>query len=621
MVDKLFSEFPPILTSEWEEIIVKDLKGADYQKKLVWKTHEGFSVRPYYRAENLKDLTYRLVTDKKENNWNIHEGISCLNGDFSKANKEAKRLLTKGIESLGFYIDDSKPMTKEEFATLLDGIALDKVPVCFCGCRPRISEILKNFIKYTESLEIKKNSIKALFDFNPLLILTTQGSFCKDKAFKILAECVKEVSEYENIRVICVDAFTFNSCGSSSSQELAFALAQAAQYIREISKFGVSADQIVRKMTFSFSVGSTYFMEIAKFRAARILWKKMLQSFGAKECPMMIHATTSEWNQTVYDPYVNMLRATTESMSAAIAGVDTLEVVPFDFAYRVPTDFSNRIARNVQSILKEESHFGVVADPAAGSYYIENLTDLLADASWKLFQTVEEGGGYIARFEEGFIQNSIKEVSSSKDKALATRRETLLGTNQFPNFNEKADVCITKEIVSREIPTLMGMTMENNCSCNHEKMGEPLIPYRGAEEFEILRLATDRNPKEPKAFMLTFGNLAFCRARAQFSSNFFAVAGIRVIDNNRFATLQEGVSAAIEAKADIVVACSSDEEYAEAVPQIAELLGDKAILVVAGAPACQAELEAKGIKNFISVKSNILEILKDYQKQLRINTL
>lgn len=633
MANKLFTEFPPVPTEKWEEVIIKDLKGADYEKKLVWKTQEGFSVRPYYRANDLQGInhignepgTFPFVRGtKRDNNWFIHQGICCCDGNFARANEEAKVLLTKGIESLGFYVDDKKVITKEEFAVLFNGIYLNMVPVFFCGCCLKSMESLNNFLAYVDSLGLNKDEVRASFDFSPLRMLTSNGYFCEEKAFVKLAECIKAAAEYKNVRVITVDAFTFNSCGASSVQELAFALAQGSEYLSRLTELGLAVADIAKKMVFSFAVGSTYFMEIAKFRAARLLWANIVEAYGTESnCAkkMKIFATTAEWNQTVYDAYVNMLRATTEAMSATIAGVDFLEVVPFDFAFRVPTDFSNRIARNVQTILKEESHFDKVVDPAAGSYYIENLTNSVADAAWNLFKSVENGGGYVAKFKEGFIQSEIKAVSDKKDKNIATRRETLLGTNQFPNFLEKADDCITKEIVSRDCETLMGMVMECKGGCSTEKMAEPLKPYRGAEAFETLRLATDRSGVEPKAFMLTFGNLAMCRARAQFSSNFFAVAGIKAIDNNRFATIEEGAKAALESGAQIVVACSSDEEYAEAVPQIAEMIGDKAILVVAGDPECRAALEEKGIKNFVNVRCNVLETLKDYQKMLGINEL
>ncbi len=632
MANKLFSEFPPVSTEKWEEVIIKDLKGADYDKRLVWRTHEGFNVRPYYRAEDLKNLRYMgskpgcfpfVRGTKKDNEWYIHQGISACEGDFAKVNSEAKVLLTKGVESLGFYLDNTKVLIKEDFARLLKGIDLTVVPVLFCGCSLQNVESLNGFIAYVDSLEVDRDAVNAIFDFNPLMTLTTKGNFCEETSFEKLAKCVKAVEAYKNIRVITVDATTFNGAGASSTQELAFALSEGSEYISRLTDLGLSAKDVASKMLFVFSVGSSYFMEIAKFRAARMLWANVVEAYGVdSNCAkkMKIFAYTSEWNQTVYDSYVNMLRATTEAMSAALAGVDYLEVVPFDFAYQVPGEFSSRIARNIQSILKEESNFNRIVDPAAGSYYVENLTNSLAEAAWKLFTDVESAGGYVAQFKEGFIQSEIKAVSDKKDKNIAMRRKTLLGTNQYPNFLEVAEEYITKEIVSREIPTLMGMKIEEPCCCS-KQIAEPLRPYRGSQAFEALRLATDRSGKEPKAFMLTFGNLAMCRARAQFSSNFFAVAGIRIIDNNRFDTIEEGVKAALESGAEIVVACSSDDEYAEAVPQIAKLLGDKAILVVAGDPACREELIAAGINNFIHVRSNVLETLKEYQKMLGIPEL
>jgi len=360
-------------------------------------------------------------------------------------------------------------------------------------------------------------------------------------------------------------------------------------------------------------------MEIAKFRAGRVIWANIVRAWGVESdcaCKMHVHAVTSQWNQTVYDAYVNMLRGTTETMSAAIAGVDSIEVLPFDQVFRAPGEFSNRIARNVQSILKEESHFNKIIDPAGGSYYIEELTQSIIDASWKLFKDVEEKGGYTEAFKAGFVQEQVKSVSDKKDKLLAQRRETLLGTNQFPNFLEKAGDEITKEIITRGA----GCCDAKGCGCD-EQMAEPLGAYRGAQPFEAMRLATDRNGRQPMAFMLTFGNLAMCRARAQFSCNFFAIAGFKVVDNNRFSTIEEGVEAALKAKADIVVACSADDEYLENVPKIAQLIGDKAIVVVAGDPECRPQLEEQGINHYIHVKCNVLDTLREYQKALGVKEL
>ena len=211
-----------------------------------------------------------------------------------------------------------------------------------------------------------------------------------------------------------------------------------------------------------------------------MLWANIVDTFGAEgQCAtkMFIRATTSEWNQTVYDAYVNMLRGTTEAMSAALAGVDEMEVLPYDFAFRAPTEFSARIARNVQILLKEESGFDKVVDPAAGSYFIENLTDSMATAAWNLFQKVEEAGGYIEAFKAGFIQGEVKAVAEKRAKNIATRREILLGTNQYPNFLEKAEDCITKDIVNQNVQTCCGQVCE--CTCEN-RIAEPLRTYRGA---------------------------------------------------------------------------------------------------------------------------------------------
>lgn len=618
MAEKLFAEFPPVSTEQWEEVIIKDLKGADYEKKLVWKTQEGFSVRPYYRAENLEGLkhmgtaagSFPFVRGTKTNNdWLIRQDYCACEGNYAEANAQALDGLKKGITSVGFCIDGKKAVSEAEMQTLLNGIDLAKVEVNFTGCCCATAEIVKSFLSVAKG--VAAEDLRASFDFDPLRVLNQTGAFCSDKSMDQLKEVVEVVKDYPRIRVIGVEAYSFNDAGASSVQELAFGLAMGSEYMNKLVEAGICPNEAAKRIKFTFAVGSTYFMEIAKFRAARLLWANIVKAYGADcECSqkMKVHAVTSEWNQTVYDSYVNMLRGTTEAMSATIAGVDSLEVLPFDYTYSKPNEFGNRIARNVQMLLKEECHFDKVIDPAAGSYFIENLTESIIDTAWALFGKVEQEGGYIAAFKAGSIQAAIKETAAKRDKNIATRRETILGTNQYPNFTEKVNEEVTLDIVTRKpAPEVTGAMV-----------GQPLEKYRGAQAFEAMRYTTDKSGKQPVAFMVTYGNLAMCRARAQFSCNFFAVAGFKVVDNNRFATAEEGVKAALEAKADIIVACSSDDEYAESVPQIASLVGDKAIVVVAGDPACKAELEAKGITNFINVKSNVLETLKDYQTKLGI---
>ena len=390
---------------------------------------------------------------------------------------------------------------------------------------------------------------------------------------------------------------------------------------------GIPAALAAKKIKFNFGISGVYFMEIAKFRAARMMWAQIVKQYNPVcpredctntgedkscncACKMYVNATTSTYNMTVFDSYVNMLRTQTEAMSAALANVDAIVVTPFDAPYEVPTDFAERIARNQQLLLKEECHLDKVVDPSAGSYYVEVLTNSLADVAWKLFLEVEDKGGFGAEVASDEIQKAVNASNEARKKAVATRREILLGTNQFPNFNEVAAEKIQNEAAG--------------CCCGGgHNCGEATITAldfsRGASEFEALRLATEKSGKTPKVFMLTIGNLAMRLARSQFSSNFFACAGYKVIDNLGFDTVEAGVEAAVEAGAEIVVLCSSDDEYAELAPAAYKALAGRAEFVVAGMPACMEDLKAVGIDQYVNVKSNVLETLKAFNVKLGIN--
>ena len=610
---KLFAEFPPVSTEQWEAVITTDLKGADYERKLVWKTAEGFNVRPYYRAENLEGIEFLgseagefpyVRGTHKSNSWGIHQTVvvECP----KSANEEALKLLNSGVDSLGFHFPNGTA-SAADIDTLLEGIVIPAVEITFSG--KDFVGTANNVFAKIEAAGYAKDEVKMNFVFDPIVKdLSTQGIYCcgdtcGSACYEAVAEFIRRSAEWKYIRVVNVSAAIFSNAGSTIVEELGFALAAGHDYLVKFTEMGLPVDLVARKMRFSFAVTANYFMEIAKFRAARMLWANIVKGYNPEKecsCKMFAHATTSTWNQTVYDPYVNMLRGTTEAMSAALAGVHSLEVTPFDYSFEKPNEFSQRIARNTELLLKHESHFDQVVDPAGGSYYIETLTKNIAEQAWKLFLEVEDKGGYVEAFKSGYVVEKVKASAAAKDKNIATRRQILLGANQYPNFTEVADSAVAADVVTR--------TDSENV----------LTPYRGAMAFESMRLGVDRSGKEPKAFMLTCGSLAMARARAQFSCNFFACAGIRVQDNTFFHSVEEGVAAALESKAEIVVVCASDDDYAEVAPKVKELLGGKAILVVAGAPACTPELEAQGITNFINVKSNVLETLKFYLKELGI---
>ena len=616
--EKLFDKFPPVSTEEWRAKVETDLKGAEFQKKLVWRTNEGFNVQPMYRAEDIKDLKttdslpgeYPYIRGTRtDNNWAIRQEIVVT--DCKEANAKAKEILNKGINSIGFKLKKNV-ITDNFLSELLDGIYLSAVELnfaCCPSCALEVANALVAYIKANNATDTFRGSIA----FNPFKRLLKHGLDFPKEIKQEAAELVKAVADVKNLRVLAVDSAMLNNAGAYIYQELGYALAWGNEWMSMLTDAGIEADEAARRIKFDMGISSNYFMEIAKFRAARMLWAQIVKQYGPKcdcACKMNVHATTSEFNQTIYDAYVNLLRSQTESMSAAIAGVDSITVTPFDKQYKTPDEFSERLARNQQLLLKEESHLDRIVDPAGGSYYVETLTVSIANEAWKLFLEVEDNGGFYASLKTGAVQKAVNESCDKRHTDVARRKESLLGTNQFPNFNEMAADKIETE----------GCCSGNGCGCSHEGNGETAVEAlrgtRAASDFEALRLETERSGKRPRVFMLTIGNLAMRIARSQFSSNFFACAGYEIIDNLGFDTVQQGIDAAIEKKADIVVLCSSDDEYATYAPEAFKALDGRAEFVVAGNPACADDLKAAGIDQFIHVRSNVLDTLKAFNAKL-----
>lgn len=617
---KLFSEFAPNTMQEWLDKVTADLKGADFNKKLVWRTNEGFNVQPMYRLENMADLKnldcfpgeYPFVRgNKKDNNdWYVRQDI--LVEDFAEANKKALNVLNKGVNSLGFVFTGCREVSKADMETLLKDICLECIEINFVGeCKK--CGLLDAFKAVVEEKGIDPEKIQGGINIDPLTGLTLKGKVCCENPFASVKKNTEKMAAYKNFKTIEVGGYVFNNSGASIVQELGFSLAAGVEYLDKLTDAGMKIEEVAPHIRFHFATGSKYFMEIAKLRAARYLWAHIVKAYQPAcncVCKMNIHAETSEWNKTVYDPNVNMLRTQTETMSATLGGVDSFLVHPYDDIFEcTPSELGERVARNQQLLLKEESHFAKIVDAAGGSYYIEELTENIAEAAWKLFLQVQEQGGYTEAFLKGFVQDAVKATARARDLDIANRKENLLGTNQFPNFNEKIEREICECVFEPEDLTAEGATVET------------LKPYRGAQAFEAMRLKTDKYAAKngrPLVYMVPMGNLGMRKARAQFACNFFACAGFQVMDNNGFKTVDEAVKACLDNKAAIAVVCSSDEEYAEITPEIFEKLKGKAIVVVAGNPECRPELEAKGIKNYIHVRNNVLEELKNYQKMLGI---
>ncbi|MDE6489831.1 MAG: methylmalonyl-CoA mutase small subunit, partial [Muribaculaceae bacterium] len=600
---------PPASTEECRAKVDADLKGAPFEKKLVWRTNEGFNVQPMYRREDIENLKttdslpgeYPYVRGTRtDNEWLTRQEI--IADTPIEANAKALEVLTKGVNSLGFTVEDP---SKETIAALLNAIDLQAVEVNFSCCMRKAHELARNLVEY-----LKANNATLLFhgsiDYNPLRRSLRHGGQVPADVAVMAKELIDTVKEVPGLKVIAVDSAMFNNAGAYIYQELGYALAWGAEWLTALTDAGMDVDTVATRIKFNMGVSSNYFMELAKFRAARMLWAQIVNQYAPADkasCKMAVHAETSRFNQTIYDAHVNLLRSQTEAMSAALAGVDSITVTPFDTPYKTPDDFSERIARNQQFLLKEESHLDKVVDPAGGSYYVETLTASIAAEAWKLMLEVEAAGGFFAAVGAGTVQGAVNASGEKRHADMARRKEILLGTNQYPNFNEMAADKIVK----------------TGCSCGcAEKSAEGtgLSMKRQASDFEDLRLATERAANRPKVFMLTIGNLAMRLARSQFSANFFGCAGYEIIDNLGFQTVQEGIDAALAKEADVVVLCSSDDEYAQYAPEAFKALAGRAEFVVAGAPACADDLKAAGIENFINVRSNVLETLQAFNAKL-----
>lgn len=612
--ETLFDMFSPVSAEDWKAKITVDLKGADFDKKLVWRTNEGFNVQPYYRREDIEGLPaietlpgeFPYLRGTRDNNdWLIRQRVQGKTAE--EMNTHARHILDRGVESLGIVLRGE--VSAEDLKEILKDVDLKKVEVNIECCPGKAVQVAEELVKLVKEAGAE-NEFRGAIDYNPFRRLLKHGlPFPKD-AVKEGLDLYNAVKDVKGLRCFAVDSYMFNNCGAYITQELGYALAWGAEWLTLMTEAGMTVDEVANRVKFNMGISSNYFMELAKFRAGRMLWAEIVKAYnpaGEDACKMMVHAVTSKFNMTLFDSHVNLLRTMTETMSAALAGVDSIETLAFDECYTTPDEFSERIARNQQVLLREESHLNKVVDPAGGSYYIETLTASIAAQAWKVFNEIEDKGGFDAMLKSGELQAKVNESGVKRHMDVARRKEILLGTNQYPNFNETALEKAKEE------------AHKCNCGCAAE-VADGAVEYlnndRAASQFEQIRLDTERASHRPKVFMLTIGNLAMRLARAQFSANFFGCAGYEIIDNIGFNTVKEGVDAAVEQGADVVVLCSSDDEYAQYAPEAFKELQGRALFVVAGAPACMEDLKAEGIENFIHVRVNVLDTLTEFNAKL-----
>lgn len=695
----LKKDFPLNNFEEWKQQVEKDLKGESFDKKLLTKTYEEITLQPLYTSTDIKDLPQinnfpgfqnflrgNSASGFVDRNWEIaQEYKNALPEDL---NDVLKSDLQRGLNSINIVLDNptmlgldadqskSGEVGKDglsisgvrKMQVLFKDIDLTAQPVNINGGFSALPITLL-FNAFANETRTSLMNIKGSITSDPYEYLMTKSElpFSLNQVLdemKLATELM--IKSNSAIKTIGVDGLHFNNAGSNSVQELAFTLATAVEYLNEMIVRGLKADDVAKRIKFTFGIGSFYFMEVSKLRAARILWSKILESFGVNEenRKMFIHCKATEFNQTYFDPYVNMLRTTTEAFSAIVGGADSIHTNPFDESFNPSDNFSRRIARNTQIVLKEESHLDQVIDPAGGSYFVEKLTDDIANAAWKLIQTIEEKGGMLNAIQTGFVQDEISKVAEVKKKDFAKRKSVLVGTNMYANPKEemmevkKLDLNsvykkrveyiqkyrITgedkkhKSILERlqkiadtksyelvddaveaflEGASLGEISKSIRSSADKGITVQPLKQFRLAEMFEDLRIASENYKKKtgnkPKIFLATMGSLKQFKARADFSRAFFEVGGFEIVYPNGFASTDEAVKSAIESKAKVVVICSTDDTYPELVPQVVKGIKEKSkdvSVILAGYPKDQIEEhKKKGVDDFIYLGADAHNVL------------
>ena len=614
-------EFKKPVYEEWKAEAIASLKGADFDKKLFTKTYEGITLKPIYTKADFPgdeqfpgQGDYLRGTDPAgymNGAWAVAQEISacCAKSANEKLREEIKRGgtgLNVNIARCGLDIN-----TAEDMQTLFDGIDLSKVSL-HVRCGSRAADKLALFLDNVPGAD----KASGCFAADPIASLAKNGRLDKTLAelYDDMAKAAKLASEKAPaLRTALADGNVYANGGANAVQEAAFVLAAASEYIAAMMERGVSACDAAKRVRLSVSLGSNFFMEISKLRALRAAFARIARAYGAcdEAAKADIFARTSAFTKTVYDPYVNILRDTTEAFSGVVGGVNAMQVSPLDEAIGESDETTERIARNVQIMLREEFDLLRPVDPAGGSWYVETLTAELVRAISDKFKAVEAEGGMSAYLIAGKAQKEIAAVLADRLKKLATRQDRAVGTNMYANMTEK--------LLERGAKAA-------KCAPQGEPKvtAEPIEAHRWTEQFEALRRATDdaaeKSGKRISVFLCNIGPIPQHKARADFSRGFFEVGAFNVIGNDGFMNPADAAKAAIASGAEVAVICSTDDAYPECVLEIAKAIkaaAPKMLVMLAGAPAPEQKgaYDEAGVDDYIHVRANCLDILKKIQSE------
>ena len=696
-----FDEFEKPTYEQWQAEVEKALKGGDFHKKMFTKTYEGITLQPIY--------TPALHGEK------IPKGVYPGAGEFLRGTKASGYI--KESWGVSQYVDDSLPKdanhaslyeivkggtihnirldeatrhdqdvqvgasvgvggtslsTMDDCSQLIDRFNLKENPL-YIETGASAAILLGMLAATVKGSKKQTSDLKGLVGADPVGVWAKDGALhiSLDTAFDEMAHTVVWAKEQApELKTVLISGDVYANGGANDVQEVAYALATAVCYVRQLAQRNIDIHTIANSMMFTFSMGANFFMEIAKLRALRVLWARIMEAFGAEEADraVHVHGRTSAFTKTVYDPYVNLLRNTTQAFSGVVGGLNSLEVSPFDQPIRKADDFSRRIARNIQVMLQTEFELRQPVDPVGGSWYVETLAAELCEKIWAEFQTIEDKGGIVAALKEGYPQAQVKAILDERFKNLAFRRDVAVGNNMYANMTEELldpkpenqetlrqkRVAQIEEYLASAEPdavvkaqaTLEASTTEPGALIGLIELGalqkltfhqirkaldagdissetiEPITAHRWTEQFEALRMRTEnykqRTKDNVKVFLANMGPIPQHKPRADFSTGFFEVGAFEVIKNDGHETTADAAKAARESGADVVVICSTDDTYPELVPPLAKELKEtmpNVTVILAGAPPKDLEpvYREAGVDDFISVRANCYEILNTLQ--------
>lgn len=661
---KLASEFPEASYDAWKELAEAALKGASFEKKLVTKTADGFSINPLYTFDSFDPESSAIhdtmvasqtrqagkLADKS--GWDIRQLHAYPDPVYT--NTAILEDLENGATSVHLVFDAAAQSgsgansesageggvmlySASDVATALKGVLTTLAPVSITAGAATVA---------ASALVASESDADALLELNydPIGTLAASGSLPTnlDVAVEEAGNFAKEVAmQFPKATAINVNSAPWFNAGATDATELAIALATGTCYLRAMTNAGMSVPEAAQSMSFTMAVGTDFFTGIAKLRALRLTWQRILEACGEANGAININAVSAEHVLSKVDPWVNMLRTTVTSFAAGVGAADSITCLPFDHSLGFPDSFSRRIARNTQLILEEESNIHRIMDPAGGSWYIENLTKELAETAWKKFQAMEAEGGITAKVLDGSLAADIETMWKAQAARIATRREPLTGVSEFPNIDE--------EPVTPEVPDLgvlrqqaqerqtatsdsIGSTFAElvaaaKAGANIEQLFQalyanseaaaitPLPQHRLAEDYEALRdraLAHKAETgTEPQIFLANIGRVAEHTARATFARNFFEAGGIKAISNNGFNNSDDLIEAYKASGANLVAICGTDNQYEELAEDFAKKLkaaGAKRVYLAGNPGDKKSTYESAGVQEFIFVGANVLDI-------------